>query len=228
MKLYMHPLSNSSRPVLQLIAEHAIEVDTITIDILAGDQYEQAFGEINPSRKVPVFVDNDFVLTESAVIMGYLADVHELRDVYPDERRTRARIDELMSWFNTQFYQAAGYRLVYPQLFPHVAIGGSMDSAANRALIEHGRQETAKWFGVLENSLLGHGQDFLCGDTKTLADYLGAEHVAMTEWIGQSLGAYPRVGAWMKRCRGNGWDQVHAAHDSFLSSQHGKTFVTCP
>jgi glutathione S-transferase len=175
-----------------------------------------------------VFVDNDFVLTESAVIMGYLADVHELRDVYPDERRTRARIDELMSWFNTQFYQAAGYRLVYPQLFPHVAIGGSMDSAANRALIEHGRQETAKWFGVLENSLLGHGQDFLCGDTKTLADYLGAEHVAMTEWIGQSLGAYPRVGAWMKRCRGNGRDQVHAAHDSFLTSQHGNTFVTCP
>ena len=43
MKLYQHPASTSSRPVIMFIADEGLDVEQQIIDIMAGGQYGEAF-----------------------------------------------------------------------------------------------------------------------------------------------------------------------------------------
>src|SRR5215475_12119252 len=74
MKLYMHPVSTTSRPVMQFIADNNIPVDMEVVDILKGEHYEPAYSRLNPNHLIPLLEDGDFRLTESATILRYLAD----------------------------------------------------------------------------------------------------------------------------------------------------------
>ena len=74
MKLYMHPVSTTSRPVMQFIADNNIATDMQVVDILKGEHYEPAYSKINPNHLIPMLEDGDFRLTESAAILRYLAE----------------------------------------------------------------------------------------------------------------------------------------------------------
>ena len=91
MKLYYHPVSTVSRPVLLLISEAAIKVDLEVVDLFGGAHLKQPFAAINPSRQVPVLDDDGFVLTESSAILKYLAEKVGA-PTYPSDLRQRARI----------------------------------------------------------------------------------------------------------------------------------------
>jgi glutathione S-transferase len=118
MKLYMHPVSMTSRPVRLLIAEKGLKVDEEVVDLMTGAHHQEPFVSINPNRLVPVLEDGDFRLTESSAILKYFADRFDLPE-YPKDLRQRAKVNEMMDWFNTNFYRDYGYGLGYPQLFPH-------------------------------------------------------------------------------------------------------------
>jgi glutathione S-transferase len=95
MKLYMHPVSTTSRPVMQFIADNKIDVDMQVVDILKGEQYEPAYSKINPNHLIPMLEDGDFRLTESAAILRYLAEKAGLA-AYPKDLKQRARVNEVM------------------------------------------------------------------------------------------------------------------------------------
>ena len=60
MKLYMHPVSTTSRPVMMFIAENGIDVDMQTVDLMSGEHMNAAYAAINPNQLVPVLEDGDF------------------------------------------------------------------------------------------------------------------------------------------------------------------------
>ncbi len=78
MKLYMHPVSMTSRPVRLFVAENGIPMDEELVDLMTGAHYKEPFTAINPNRMVPVLEDGDLRLTESSAILKYLADKIEL------------------------------------------------------------------------------------------------------------------------------------------------------
>ena len=119
MKLYMHPVSTTSRPVMQFIADNDIAADMQVVDILKGEHYEPAYSKINPNHLIPMLEDGDFRLTESAAILRYLAEKTG-SPAYPKDLKQRARVNEVLDWFNSNFYRDWGYGLIYPQLFPHL------------------------------------------------------------------------------------------------------------
>ena len=119
MKLYMHPVSTTSRPVMQFIADNDIKCDMEVVDILKGAHYEPAYSKINPNHLIPMLEDGDFRLTESAAILRYLAEKID-SPAFPKDIKQRARVNEVMDWFNSNFYRDWGYGLIYPQLFPHL------------------------------------------------------------------------------------------------------------
>ena len=45
-----------------------------TLSFSDGDLKTQEYGALNPRRRVPVLVDDDFVLAESAAIVEYIED----------------------------------------------------------------------------------------------------------------------------------------------------------
>ena len=54
MKLYYHPVSTTSRPVVLFAAESKIDLDYQIVDLFNGEQYQPEYAAINPSRQVPV------------------------------------------------------------------------------------------------------------------------------------------------------------------------------
>ena len=62
-----------------------------------GETQTPAFRALNPKEKVPVLVDGDLVLTESAAIVTYLGDKHGGLTPKPGGAE-RARYDEWMSF----------------------------------------------------------------------------------------------------------------------------------
>jgi exonuclease VII small subunit len=68
MKLYMHPVSMTSRPVRLFIAESGINVDEQVVDLFTGEHYKEPYASLNPNRLVPMLEDGDLRLTESSAI----------------------------------------------------------------------------------------------------------------------------------------------------------------
>ena len=57
MKLYYHPASTVSRPVVMFIAEHKLPVEMQVVDLFSGEHMQPPYGAVNPSRLVPVLED---------------------------------------------------------------------------------------------------------------------------------------------------------------------------
>ena len=90
MKLYCHPLSTASRPVLLFAAEHDLALELRPVDLARGEHLQPAFAALNPSLQVPVLDDEGFLLSESAAILRYLADKTG-SPAYPTEPRGARR-----------------------------------------------------------------------------------------------------------------------------------------
>ena len=92
MKLYAHPASTTSRPIMMFCAEQGIEVENVTIDLFSGAHKEAPYLAVNPNGMIPAIDDEGFILSESSAILKYLADKIE-SPTYPKEARARARVE---------------------------------------------------------------------------------------------------------------------------------------
>ncbi|MCZ6532715.1 MAG: glutathione S-transferase N-terminal domain-containing protein, partial [SAR324 cluster bacterium] len=108
MKLYMHPVSMTSRPVRLFIAENNIPVEEQLVDIFTGEHLQEPYAAINPNKLVPMLEEGDFRLTECSAILKYLADKID-SPADPKDLHQRAKVNEMMDWFNTGFYREFGY-----------------------------------------------------------------------------------------------------------------------
>ena len=180
MKLYCHPASTTSRIVQMFALDQGIALDYQIVDLFTGEHMQPAFTQINPNQLVPVLEDGDFRLTESAAIVRYLAD-QAGSAAYPKDLKQRARVNEMMDWFNSNAYKDFAYGLIYPQAFP---MHKRPDDAVQAGTLEWGKQKTHNWLKLLDQSLLGAAKPYLCGNSITLADYMGAEMIALGSLIG--------------------------------------------
>lgn len=192
MKLYYHPVSTVSRPVLLLISEAAIEVELEVVDLFSGAHLKPPFASVNPSRQVPVLDDDGFVLTESSAILKYLAEKVG-SPTYPQDLRQRARINERMDWLNTGLYRDLGYGLIYPQCLPHHK---RPDEKVQAAVIAWAREKSRAWLDVLDKELIG-ANAFVCGDRITIADYLGACYLTLGEVVHLDFSQWRNISRWL-------------------------------
>ena len=222
MKLYMHPVSMTSRPVRLFIAENKIPVDEVTVDLFTGEHMKPPYSTMNPSCMVPMLEDGDFRLTECSAILKYLAD-KKGSAAYPKELRERARVNEMMDWVNTNLYRDLAYGLVYPQAFPtHKRPSDAVQSGT----VAWAKEKAQGWLKILDQSLLGPNKAYLCGDRITIADYLGAEMIGLGELIRCDYSPYPNVSRWlgnMKRLKS--WPKVHEVFHGFAGSIKDTPFV---
>jgi glutathione S-transferase len=222
MKLHFHPVSTTSRPVVLFCAENNVAVEPVVVDLMTGEHMKEPFLTLNPSAQVPVLEDGDFVLTESSAILKYLADKQN-SPTYPKELKARARVNERMDWFNTNYYREWAYHLIYPQVFPtHLR----SPDVAQKATLDWGKEKTEHWLKVLDKHYLADAK-YVCGSELTIADYLGAEYVAAGDLIGCNLSRFPNIQRWLGTMRAlPSWKKVNEAVDGFAASLKGKEFVS--
>ena len=215
MKIYYHPASTTSRPVMLFAAENGIDADFELVDLFTGEHFKQPFEAINPNHLVPVLEDDGFRLTESSAILKYLADKIE-SPAYPKDLRQRARVNERMDWINTQVCRDFAYGYVYPQIFP---MHKRPSAEVQAATLAWSRERAVGWMKVLDEHLIGPKNAYLCGNQMTIADYFGASFVTLVEVVRSDYAAYPNVQRWlgnMKRLKH--WNRVNEAIDGFAAS----------
>ena len=157
-----------------------------TLSFDAGDLKTPEFGALNPRRKVPVLVDDDFALAESAAIVEYIEDRWPSGPaLFAREPRLRA-IQRRMVREADQYLAPAGTRFVTEP--------GSEEAARDL------RQELALW----EEAATG---DYLSGELSAV-DLTVYPFVALLLRIagrradfarGDVVG--PRLAAWIDRMR---------------------------
>ena len=197
MKLYMHPVSMTSRPVRLFIAENKIPVDEVTVDLFTGEHMKPPYTDMNPNALVPMIEDGDLKLTESSAILKYLADKIG-SPTYPKDLKQRAKVNVMMDWLNTNFYRDWAYNLCYPQLFPNQK---RRSDEAQAATIELGQQNSKRWLKVLNDYFIGPKNQYLCGNQITIADYFGAALVTLGEAVRVDFAAYPNVQRWLNNMK---------------------------
>jgi glutathione S-transferase len=218
MKLYFHPASTTSRPILLFAAESGIALEYQVIDLFTGEHYQPPYEAINPNRLVPVLEDGAFRLTESSAILKYLAEKTG-SPAYPKDLQQRARVNERMDWVNTQLCRDLAYGFIYPQIFP---THKRRSDEAHEATLQWGKERAQTWLKVLDDHVLGGVNPYLCGSTLTLADYFCASFVALAELTGSDLAAYPNVQRWLGRMKAlKSWNRVNEVIDGYGASLKG-------
>jgi glutathione S-transferase len=222
MKLYYHPASTTSRPLMLFAAESGLKLEMQVIDLFTGEHFKPAFEDINPNHLVPVLQDEGFRLTESSAILKYLAEKTN-SPLYPKDLQARARVNERMDWINTQLCRDFAYGFVYPQIFP---LHKRRSDEAQGAQLQWGKERALGWLKVLDEHVLGGGNAYLCGSAMTIADIYGASFVALGELTGSSFDAYPHVRAWLGRMKAlKSWKQVNEVIDGYGASLKGQPMV---
>ena len=63
---------------------------------------------------------------------------------------------------------------------------------------------------------------FVCSETLTLADYIGAAYVGICAAVDYDLSPFPNVQAWMTRMQARpSWRDAHAAFYGLMASHRG-------
>ena len=223
MKLYMHPVSMTSRPVRLFIHDNKIPCEEHVVDLMTGEHYKEPFTQLNPNRLVPVLEDDGFKLTESSAILKYLADKIN-SPTYPKDLKQRAKVNEIMDWLNTNFYREYGYGLCYPQIFPNHK---RRSDEAHTATVEWAANNAKVWLGLLNDYWIGPRTNYLVGNQLSIADYLGAGLVSLGEIIRIDFGKYPNVKRWLDTMKKQpSWGEVNQAFYGFAEAVKGMQFQT--
>ncbi len=223
MKLYMHPVSMTSRPVRLFIAESKIDCEEQVIDLMTGEHHQAPFTAINPNKLVPVLEDGDLRLTESSAILKYLADKID-SPAYPKDLKKRAKVNEMMDWFNTNFYRDFGYGVCYPQIFPHHK---RPTDDMQQGTITWGVERAKGWLQVLDQHWLGPDKPYLCGDEITIADYFGVCLLTLGEVLRFDFSPFPNISRWLGNMKKlDNWDNINEALYGFRGAVEGQEFIT--
>lgn len=162
-KLYGTPPTRALR-VIWLLNELGLEYEMLPIDVANGECQQDRFLALNPAAKVPVLVDGEHVLTESAAIQLYLADKYPEAGFIPDTAEERAQMYRwiffLMTEIEQPLWRIARHTFVYPE---RKRIPQDVELA---------KQECAEMLAVLEKHMAD--REFLAGERVSVADFNAA------------------------------------------------------
>lgn len=157
------------------------------VDVLSGFTRTPDFLAINPAGQIPTVVfDDGRILSQSNAIIRYLA-----RDsgLIPSDDWQQAKMDEWLFWEQYSHEPAiAVVRFL-------VALKGVPRSEIDQTLVSKGDAALDRMELQLSQ------QDYLLGDTLSLADVALVAYTQFTEEGGFSLETRPAVQAWLQRVK---------------------------
>ena len=187
MKLYGFAGTRSQRALWGLNEVDA-DFEYVSVNLLAGEHKRPEFLRINPAGRVPVLVDGDQIIPESAAIVLYLADKYPEKALLPVDLKERAQVYRWTLFAVTELEQPLWRITRHSFLYP-----ADKRSPADIALA---REDFATMAEVLDKHL--DGREFIVGDRLTVADCVT---VYLIDWANEVhlLDAFPRLQAYLER-----------------------------
>jgi glutathione S-transferase len=167
------------------------------VDFFGGETRSAEYREnVNEMGEAPVLAFGDTKISQSGVILDYLAEKFgKFRWESEDERR------EVLRWLLFDNQKCAGY--MGPLRFLRTIM-----KAGETDVVQflHGRMTQSQ--EVLDKHLTG--RDWIVGDRPTIADVSMTGYFYWPEEVGYDLGAYPGIGAWLDRVKAlPGWEHPY-------------------
>ncbi|MEM9265730.1 MAG: glutathione S-transferase family protein [Cyanobacteria bacterium P01_F01_bin.13] len=169
MKLYYFPPSPNSRKAQAAAIHLGLPLELELIDLQQGNQRTTDFLALNPTGRIPVLQDDDFVLWESTAIMQYLAS-QVATPLWPNDTKLRADIMRWQSW-QLAHWERGCQPLNYERFVKKVLGLGDPDPQVVNQATETFHREAA----VLDAHLAD--KDYLVNNTLTLADFSVASNL---------------------------------------------------
>lgn len=160
MKLYYFP---GACPLVTHIVLEWIGKPYETERLTREQTKEPAYLALNPAGAVPTLVDGDFVLTQSAAILDYLAELNPQAGLAGDDPRSRAETRRWLSLCNSDVHRTFGLVFAAPYFS-----GG--DEAAGKTLVAKAAEKLKSLFALMNERL--KGRDWLTGQRSIADPYL--------------------------------------------------------
>jgi len=173
---------------LWMAMELGIEYEHDPVEIGDAGARTPEFLAINPNGRLPVIVDDGFVLFESLAITMYLAKKHSPGKLYPATIEGEARLWQWTSWALTEVDRGVNIWSLHAVRLP--------EAERDAAKREQALKIIAAPFKVLDAAV--SAQPYLLGDNFTVADLNVAAVISRA--IDMDLSAVPNLKAWLTRC----------------------------
>ena len=196
MKLF-DGLGPNPQVVRMFLAELGMEIETVTVDIMAGENRQEGHLNKNPMGQLPTLeLDDGSYLAEITAICEYLDDIKGSTDLIgtnPEDRAvtrmwTRRISLNICEAMTTAFRGAEGYDFFKDRLrtFPESADDFKAQAKENLSLLD----------GQME------GKEFVCGDRFSLADVMLFCFLNFGATVGQAISEdCTNLLAWFERVK---------------------------
>jgi len=182
MKLYY---ARGTIAIATAIALHeaGLEFEPVRLDFRAGDQTTPEYQAINPKGRVPALVTDQGILTETAAILDYIADIAPAAGLRPSDPFEAVRMREAMCYLASTMHvnhahKARGHRWADQQ--------SSFDDMTAKSV-----QTMTDSAAYIENHMLQG--PYVLGETFSLADPYLYVACSWLEGDGVTVADYPKI-----------------------------------
>ena len=182
MRFYDYAPAPSPRRVRMFLAEKGLELETVQVDLAAGEEFREPFVTLNPRCVVPLLeLDDGTCIGEAAVICRYLEALHPeppLHGTSPEQRAVIEMWDRAM--------EEDGFRAVAEVVrntspaFADRALTGQERYPQLPELATRGVRRTRQFMDDLD-ARLGESP-FVAGDAFSIADITAFVCVGFARW----------------------------------------------
>lgn len=191
MILYDYILSPDAYKVRLMAALAGVKLELRAVDVHPGREPQSApLLALNPAGSIPILIDGDLILTESAAMLAYLARLAAPDWLGDNDAAGTARVQQWLGFSSRLTRHLGGARatemLTEPGDLPALQAAGTIDLRELEAALTERRIA---------------GFTFLAADRPTIADIATFPFVALAPDGGVSLDPYPSIRLWMRAIR---------------------------
>ena len=189
--LHYFPGNASLAPHI-VLEELGAPYELALVDRAAGAHKSPAYLKLNPNGLIPVWVDGDLVLYETAAICLHLADTHPAAGLVPPlATPERAHFMKWLMWL-TNTLQATLIVYFYPERWAD-------DESAIAQVKAHAEARVAPLLDQLEAQLASHGGPWLLGNAYGAVDPYAFMLCRWTRGFARPARSLPALGAYLGR-----------------------------
>jgi glutathione S-transferase len=185
-QLYCFGESGNSYKAALMLALTRADWAPVWIDFFNGETRSDAYRrDINELGEAPVLVHGAERLSQSGVILDYLAE--QTGQFAPRDARERR---EIWRWILFDNHKFTSY-------FATLRFLVGLQKTGETPVTEFLRTRATAAFGIVDKHLAG--RDFLLGSRPTIADLSLAGYLYYPEETGLDFAAFPKLNAWRER-----------------------------
>lgn len=191
-RLHYFP-GNASLIAHILLEEMGEKFELLLVDRDAGAHRAGEYLKLNPNGQIPVLVDGDLVLYETAAICLHLAETHPHAALVPLAPAERAHFHKWLMWL-TNTLQATLMLYFYPERWVD---DGNAEGAAQ--LKAHAEAKVGAMLDILDAHLAGQGGRWMLGEQYSLLDPYVLVLCRWTRGFNRPARGLPHLGPYLQQ-----------------------------